>query len=280
VTACQRWRDRQHSWRRPEDGGFDARRYWVTDLPDPQAKAFVTGHHYSGSYVSARLRWGMWEATPAGPLLVGVAVASVPTSRAVLIGTFPGLEPYTESLELGRFVLLDRVPANGESWFYAEVRRLAYAAGLRGIVSFSDPVPRRAADGTQVMPGHVGVIYQASGGLYCGRSTAHTEALMPDGRIFPARAAQKIRAREQGHAYAQAQLVAYGARPMQPGERPAAWLAEALNTAGARKHRHPGKHRYAFPLGPNARTRALVAIGHPTGPYPKAAQAITEQLTF
>jgi hypothetical protein len=53
-----------------------------------------------------------------------------------------------------------------ESWFLGQCARLAASTGLRGLVMFSDPIPRRRADGTVVMPGHVGVIYQASNAIY------------------------------------------------------------------------------------------------------------------
>ena len=38
----------------------------------------------------------------------------MPASKTVLTSVFPHLEPYGESLELGRFVLVDAVPANGD----------------------------------------------------------------------------------------------------------------------------------------------------------------------
>jgi hypothetical protein len=168
VTACQRWNPgRVQSWRRPEDGGFDPARYGIAPIAEAAAKTFVTRLHYSGAYPAASQRYGLFDLTRDMAELVGVAVLSVPSSRSVLTSVFPRLEPYAESLELGRFVLVDEVPANGESWFYAEVRRLAAAAGIRGIVSFSDPVARTRADGNTVMPGHIGTIYQASGGRYC-----------------------------------------------------------------------------------------------------------------
>ena len=46
------------------------------------------------------------------PVLVGVAVLSVPAQRAVLTSVFGTLEPYAESAEIGRFVIEDPVPAN------------------------------------------------------------------------------------------------------------------------------------------------------------------------
>ena len=103
----------------------------------------LTKHwHYSGTYVASRLRYGLWERLGA---LVGVAVLSVPVQAAVLTRPFPELMPYAESLELGRFVLADRVSGNGESWFLAQVFRLAARDGIRGVVSFSDPVARHDA---------------------------------------------------------------------------------------------------------------------------------------
>jgi hypothetical protein len=169
-------------------------------------------------------------------------------------------------IQRGRIRVLRR-----ESWFLGQCARLAAATGVRGLVMFSDPVERRRADGTVIMPGHVGVIYQASNAVYTGRATARTLALLPDGTVFSDRAAQKIRTGERGHDYAERRLVALGARPRRPGENPAAWLAEALPAARARKIRHPGNHRYAFRLGTTRRARANVTITPRPGPYPKKA---------
>jgi hypothetical protein len=101
----QRWWHGRHSWTRPEHGGFDPRRYEVHPIPDPVAKSYVERMHYSGSYVAASRRYGMFLHTPDGPDLVGVAVFAVPAQARVLTNVFPDLEPYTQSLELGRFVL-------------------------------------------------------------------------------------------------------------------------------------------------------------------------------
>jgi hypothetical protein len=131
---------------------------------------------------------------------------------------------------------------------------------LHGLVMFSDPVVRRRADGTLICPWHVGTIYQASGCRYLGPSDASTEAVLQDGTVCGRRTMQKIRAQEQGHAYAERKLVVFGARPMCAGEKPAAWLKEALDDAGARKFRHPGKHRYAIALDTTCAERAAVVI--------------------
>ena len=276
TQPCQRWRDRAHSWRTPAGGVIDPARYAVARITDAEARPFVTRHHYSGTYPAARLAYGLFDLADPGPALAGAAVLSVPPSAAVLTTVLPGLAPYDEALELGRFVLLDEVPANGETWMLAEVRRLAAAAGLRGLVSFSDPVRRTTADGRTVMPGHVGLIYQASNAVYTGQSTARTLTVLPDGTVFSDRAAQKIRRQDQGHGYAERQLTVHGARPLRAGESPARWLAEALDTIGARRVRHPGNHRYVFRLGTTRAQRAAVRITAAPRPYPKQWLGQTE----
>jgi len=274
---CMRWSPGgRQSWRRRRDGGFDADLYEVSEIETWQAKPFVEETHYTRSFPSDRRNYGMFEI--ASGRFVGVAVLSTPTSEKTIPAVFPELDP-KEAADLGRFVLLDEVPANAESWFLGKVRELATGPSeldphkplLRGLVMFSDPVQRRRADGTLICPGHCGTIYQASGCRYLGTSGASTEALLPDGTVFGRRTAQKIRAQEQGHAYAERKLIALGARPMRAGEKPAAWLREALDAAGARKFRHPGKHKYAIALGGTRTQRAAVVIigGRDYHSYPK-----------
>lgn len=265
---CERWRDGRPSWRHRSDGGFDHKDYEVGPVDDPTAKAYVERHHYTGAYVASRLRYGLWDRQG---VLLGVAVLSVPVRRAVLEHAFPRLEPYWESLELGRFVLADRVPANGESWFLGRVFRLAAHEGLRGVVSFSDPVARRDATGRLVFPGHIGTIYQASNARYAGRGTPRTLLVLPDGRVLNDRAVSKVRMLDQGHAYVEEMLRAFGAPPRR-GQDPAVWLPAALVAAGVRRVRHPGNHRYLFTLGGPIAKRT-VALGLPSLPYPKHVDA-------
>jgi hypothetical protein len=264
LTYCQRWRGHAQSWRHTSEGGFDARRFDVEAIADDTtARRFVEAHHYSRSYPAARIRAGLYLAGE----LVGVAVFGVPMQAKVLTAPFPALAPYSESLELSRFVLLDQIPANAESWFLRRAFRLAAGEGVRGVVAFSDPVPRLLADGTVLSPGHVGTIYQASNGLHTAqRGTPRTLLLGPDGRAISARALQKIRAGERGHAYAELQLVGWGATPRAAGEDPTRWLRAALGAAGVRRVRHPGNYRYLFRIGPG---RGRVTIGLSPAPYPK-----------
>lgn len=262
ASWCQRWRGGRDRWR-PAGETFDPGRYDVEPIDTPTAKRFVVEHHYSGSFVADRLRYGLFD----GDRLVGVAVLSVPAGPRVLAACFPDL-PTEAACELGRFVLLDEVPGNGESWFLGQLWRHAAAAGIEGVVSFSDPEPRTAVDGTVVFPGHIGTIYQATNARYLGRASARTIVVLRDGTVLNDRALTKVRLGERGTGYVERRLVADGARPLHPGEHRGRWLAEALDTVGARRLRHRGNHRYAFTVGPR---RRHVRIGFDPVAYPKAA---------
>jgi len=262
---CQRWTaDRACRWRHVASEPINPRAYAVEPLSEPLARAFVESRHYSGTYPADRLRYGLWR----GPELVGAAVLSVPAQAAVLSIPFPQLQPYVESLELGRFVLADDVPGNGESWFLARVFDLAARAGIRGVVSFADPEPRLTTQGDVVFPGHVGTIYQASNAVFTGRGTARSLKLLPDGTVLSPRALQKVRAGERGSDGVVRRLVELGARPHQGESR--AWLSAALADVGCRNLRHPGNYRYLFTLGTRRERRALTVDIQPLA-YPKAA---------
>ncbi|MEH0572763.1 MULTISPECIES: hypothetical protein [Streptomyces] len=240
-------------------------------IPDEEpAKAFVLAHHYSGSYPAATAQFGLYDVVDGERRLCGVAVFGVPVSTAVLTKPLPELRPYSESLVCSRFVLLDECPANSESWFLANCLKRLLASGVHGVVSFADPVPRRTASGVLVMPGHVGTIYAATNAVYASRATARTVKVLPDGTVFHERAAQKIRRQEQGHQYAEAQLIALGAPVPRAGCNPAVWLREALVAVGARNVRHRGAHRYVWRLGRSRREREQIKLGLPAQrPYPK-----------
>lgn len=257
ITAvAQRWRERATTYR-PAGEVIQTTAYEVAELEsDLLVRAFVEAHHYSGSYPAARFRFGLYRRGS----LEGVAVFSVPCNDKAL-AIFPGAP--IESVELGRFVLLDSVPGNGETWFLARCFEVLRAKGLVGVLSFSDPVPRATAAGERIFRGHVGGIYQAHNATYLGRATARTLRLLPDGRVFSARATQKIRSGERGWRYAVAELQAAGARELVAGEDRGAWLREQLPLV-TRTIRHPGNHRYAWTL--HRRHRLHLGAGLP---YPK-----------
>ncbi len=243
----QRWRHGRDSYR-PAGEPIATHLYEVAPIAaDNGPKAFVIEHHYSGTYPAARFRFGLYRRGQ----LVGVAVFSHPCNNKVLTSVFPG-DPLL-SVELGRFVLLDDVEANGETWFLARSFEGLRRESIEGVVSFSDPVARRTAAGLTVFPGHVGTIYQAHNGKYLGRSTARTLRVLPDGSIVSDRALQKIRSGERGWVYAARILEQHGA-PAPTGDRRTwlrTWLPRITKTL-----RHAGNHRYAWGL---RRSRRLVA---------------------
>ena len=259
TPVVQRWRAHRASYR-PAGEPIATAAYEVAPIPDDTtAKAFVLAHHYSRSYPAARFRYGLWHRSGA---LAGVAVFSVPVNA----GALARLPDPGAAVELGRLVLLDEVPANGESWFVARCFADLARAGISGVVSFSDPVPRTDAAGVVVMPGHAGTVYQALGAAYLGRSSGGTRLLLPDGTMLPPRAIAKVRAGDRGWRYAVERLVAAGAAPLPDGADRAAWLAREL-PAVTRPLAHGGNHRYLFGTAPAAR-RALERTA-PSLPYPK-----------
>lgn len=262
LALNQRWNAGRTSYRRPDETIRTAD-YEVAVIDDDRtARAFVTEHHYSRTYPAARFRVGLYRRG----ILEGVAVFSHPCSDAVLTNVFP--VPATDAVELGRFVLLQSVPGNGETWFLARAFDFLRTSGIVGVVSFSDPMPRKTEAGELIHFGHVGTIYQAHNGVYLGRGTARTLHMLPDGKVFSDRTAQKIRKGERGWRYAAQQLEAYGAprTPEDPQER-SLWLTASMQKLTTRI-RHKGNHKYAWPLTVAIRQTLPMSL-----PYPKVQDA-------
>jgi hypothetical protein len=284
-----RHRDRRTSMR-PSDP-IDTSKYEVAELRDDRTpKAFVERHHYSGSYPAARERFGLFR----GSELAGVAVFSHPPSEDVL-ARLPCER--MAGIELGRFVLLDDVPGNGETWFLARCFDGLRKKGIECLLSHSDPVPRRSRTGEVVMPGHVGIIYQASNAVYAGRSRSHKICLLPDGTIFSERSMSKIRSAERGWerdvrvlvdagATAPRGLVSGGAGPCRKTGRAADsrwlarrdWMWRAIAEVCTRVE-HAGNHRYLWALDKHVR-KAVEAMRVPANDngvetrYPKRVDEI------
>lgn len=269
TPVVQRWREHRSLYR-PAGEPINTRAYEVAEMPgDGEARAFVEAHHYSRTYPAARFRFGLYRRGA----LVGVAVFSHPVNDKAL-AMFPG-KP-VESVELGRLVLLDDVPANGESWFVAQCFECLRRRGLFGVLSMSDPVPRDKADGERVFAGHIGTTYQALNALYLGRATARTLLILPDGMVFSDRAAQKIRKQERGWQYAVEQLIHAGAPcpdrdALASPAWPRLWLKMVLPLV-TRKLRHPGNFRYVWALKHRNRKHLRLPSGlslESLPPYPK-----------
>lgn len=259
IDTVQRWTERRES-RRPAGELIRPAAYDVVESVDEATpRGFVERNHYSGSWVAARF---VFELHQRGEL-AGVAVFSVPASGAAHRAVWPMLAP-AEAVDLGRFVLVDSVPGNGESWFIARCFELL-AGRVVGIASCADPVARETAAGTRVFPGHLGVIYQATNGRYCGRTRPATLRLLPDGRVLSNRAQGKLVRRERGWRRAAEELERFGAEPLREGEDAAAWLRR-WRPLLTRPLRHPGNHRYLWCLDRRRRREVLAA---PALPYPK-----------
>ncbi len=263
TDYVQRWSDRRGRYR-PAGEPIQTRAYDIEKIPDDaSARAFIVQHHYAPSLPPTRYRIGLYDRDG----LAGVAIFSVPVNDASL-RELPGHG--LERIELGRFVLLDRVPANGESWFLARCFELLRAEGLTGVLSNSDPEPRTAADGRLIFCGHVGTIYQATNAVYLGRGTARTHHLLPDGTVFSPRALQKLRAGESGWRYAAELLTAHGAPPLTDFGDRLVWLRDWLPRV-CRPLRHPGNHRYGWALNKRDRARLPASLAYPKVAVPQLA---------
>lgn len=250
VECVQRWRAGS-SCARPAGEVFRHHGWEVEQIADDTtARGFVLEHHYSGSYPAARRRFGLWS--PQG-VLCGVAVFSVPAQPRCL-DVLPG--PTDAKAELGRFVLLDGVRANGESWMLGRCFDVLRREGWVGVVSFSDPVPRPCASG-RFFPGHVGTI------VYLGTSKARSMRVFPDGTVLHERALAKLRRRDRGWQYVAQRFEAFGASPPTADTR--AWVDEWLGLVTA-PVRHTGNHKYVWAFGARERRRLPVSL-----PYPKVS---------
>jgi hypothetical protein len=263
VATCQRWRDRRE-YRVPLSRIDPA--ILSVDVVDEArcAKPFVIRHHYSGTFPAARLCVGLYRHRE----LVGIAVFSEGMQpRAV-----PKWTGGMTGCELGRFVLLDDVPGNAESWFLARAFRALRREkpAVEAVLSYSDPEPRFDPAGRLTKPGHVGTIYQAMSALYRGRASPRTDYVTPFGEHISRRALSKIMLGERGEGYAVDQLHRLGAPRREFGEGGRAWVSRLIDDERwLRTSRHPGNHTYVFPLSARARAagRRLSTL-----PYPKLAR--------
>lgn len=263
TDSCQRWElGREH--RRPAGETIRTAEYEVTAIAGTDAKTFVEAHHYAGSCSPTAHPFGLFRHGTLSGVAVFGPLASMNAHRAV----FPTLSP-TEGVTLGRLVLLDGVPGNGESYFVARCFALLRAAGIVAVESCADPEPRAARDGRRVHRGHVGTVYQSTNGRYVGKTNPATLRLLPDGTVFSNRSSGKVVRAEMGRRYAGAELVDWGAEPLQDGEDPKAWV-QHWRPLLTQAMRHQGNHRYLWCLDKRRRTEVLTA---PALAYPKIGWA-------
>jgi hypothetical protein len=261
-VACQRWRAGRASYR-PLREPIDPSNFEVAPIDERAARAFVLAHHYSGSYPAAVARYGLFERVRLGrSALVGVAIFSVPIQpRAAAAYGAAGVT----FCDLGRFVLLDHVGANAETFFLARARRYLAAEKIdeRGrpiyglVLSYSDPMPRMTVSGEVRHVGHIGQIYIASSALFCGRAKPRRLWLAQDASIVSERSLSKLRTGERGAAAAYQRLINLGAPRRLLGEDDRSYVQRALRDGPFRRLSHPGNWVFAFPEGSFSNRKSL-----------------------
>lgn len=276
TCPAQRWRLGRNYWRVDRDEGFRKAEYSVAEIRDSVARTFVVEHHYSGSYPIAMERFGLFR----GRVLVGVAVFSIPINNSIM-PRYTGVAA-RQGVELGRFVLLDEVPYNAESYFLAASLKALHAIrpDLSAVVAYSDPMPRASIAGQMILPGHVGIAYQASNARYLGRASSKTLHLTSSGIALSTRAISKVRLQEHGADSAEKRLVRLGAPQRPVGQHPAEWINSVLAGDTFRRVRHPGNHIYAWALGTNRQKTLLINGFAPTKLFPKALDGAQIELSF
>lgn len=249
FSRCQRWNNGRDRYR-PAGELFDPRYASVARIDTATAKRFVTTHHYSRSFPASRLNVGVFIKRPFHPEeLSGVATFSVPMSQAAIPAVLDGLAP-SLGVELGRFVLLDSMAANAETWSLARAfRELRMALPeIRGVISYCDPTPRTNADGTVTFKGHIGTIYKAFNAQSRGRSKARTLLLCPDGSVANERGLSKLRNDDVGADYVERMLREKGAATRQLSESGSDWIARLVGDGFFRRLRHPGNYTFSWNL--------------------------------
>lgn len=278
TATALRWNRRRHSWR-PLAEPFDPAQFNVEPIGGTAARDFVAEHHYSGSFPVAIASFGLFERVGIHQTqLVGAAVFSVPIQPRAAASYGAG---HATSYDLGRFLLLDHVGGNAETWFLARALRClrqdhaatdnADAAQL--VIAYSDPVPRTDADGRIRFAGHFGGIYRDSSATYLGRTRPRSLWLTPAGTVLSDRALSKLRTDDRGAAYAYAVLRENGAPARRPAETGQAYVSRALAEGPFRRMRHGGNHIYAFPIGTAQARRRMRRKLEKDLPFPNVTDA-------
>jgi hypothetical protein len=259
IDAGLRFENGRTRWVRPGRPLFDPRGYEVAEVGEAAARQLIERHHYSHSFPSRLRSYALYH----GPFVVGAVVLSGPMNTLTLTNPFPELEPFDESAELGRVLLLPGAAFNAASWFLSRVFELERRRGTLGLVAFSDPLERLTLSGEVVTPGHTGITYQALSAAWDGRSDARKLLLFPDATSIPARSFQKVVGYEKGADGVIKRLASAGLpRPPKTGDR-SAWARAVRTSKLLRPIDHPGNHRYLFLLDP------IIGLQRPPGPYPR-----------
>ena len=268
--GCQRW-NRKRELYRPAGEPIDTSKYGVDLVSESDARGFVETHHYAGSLPPTRVRVGMFRSDPfRSAELVGVAVFSVPVQAKALecyfgVGNEAGVE-------LGRLVLKDSVEANGETYFVSRACKLLkqQLPGVRAVLSYSDPMERRNAEGELVKRGHYGTVYRGLSASYLGRSSRRTLVLDRRGRVISDRSLSKLRNDESGAGGAYRMLIEAGAPQKMLGESGREYVERALKEGPFTRQKHPGNLVFGWGVGSkgdrSSVRKSMQGLAYP--PYP------------
>ena len=185
--------------------------------------------------------------------MVGTAIFAIPTTNAV-ITTHTGLEAH-QGTTLARFILLDDVPANGETAFLSRAFKSLRQAKpeIEAIVSYADP-----------LAGHLGHAYCAASAHHRGRTKPRMVHRI-GAHHLPERTLSKIRTAPDRFRTATQQLETLSGSRRDPTETGADWIARLIADETIGTQRHPGHYVYVFPLTRRARRRSGQL---PLAPYP------------
>lgn len=265
-AVAMRW-NKGRSIYRPSREHIDTAQFYVERVDEKAAREFVVTHHYSRSFPAAIASFGLFQRTGQHETrLSGVAVFSVSMQPKAADAYGACGEPFCE---LGRFVLLDDVAGNGETWFLARaLRQLGVEKKSdRGdpkytvCLAYSDPLPRTDIRGNVTHVGHVGHVYGCSNAVYLGRSSPRSLWIAPDGTSLSLRALSKLRNDDTGARYAYNMLIGHGAPAIKPLEAGRAYVERALSEGPFRRLKHRGNHAFIIPCGTHRdrqRVRKLV----------------------
>lgn len=269
LSLCQRWK-RGREYYRPGRETIRVREYGIDIVSDRKARHFIAEHHYAPNSPPQTLSVGLFRKVGVTESrLVGIARFSVPMNQHA-VPKHTGQEP-GHGCELGRLVLLDEVPGNGESYFLARAMRVLRQErpNIRAVVSYCDPVARYRQDGTLFKRGHIGICYQALNARHVGRAKPRTLLMTRSGHVLSERSVSKFKHRERGEAYAYRQLLKAGCPERNLGEDREVYLERALREGGVVRQRHPGNLVYCWAVG-SARDRKVARSRMPPAQiYPK-----------
>ena len=261
IDTVQRWELGRES-RRPAGDPIRTSEYDVIPLDTwSVARDFVATHHYAGDTSPTSHSFGLYRRAE----LAGVALFGPPASMNAHRFVWPTLT-IDQAVTLGRLVLLEDVPGNGESWFVARCFEHLADRGIIGVESCADPAPRTTLEGEPIHRGHLGIVYQALNAQHTGHTNRATLRLLPDGTCLSNRSAGKVVRGERGAGSVVAKLMRWGADALRDGEDPLAWL-QLWRDRLTRKMRHPGNFRYLWCL--DRRRRREVLGRHKMVAYPK-----------